>query len=150
MIGQAASRVVLMVEDNPIDVEITRSALFLDRPSVDFRVVEGGIEALEYLLKQNGFASVPTPHLVILDLNLPGMNGKDVLRRIKESPTLSTIPVLVFSSSLTAEDVRECYALRANCYVTKPEDLATYERVIRSFGDFWLRCARLPDAVGTN
>ncbi len=113
---------------------------------VQIAVARDGVEAMEYL-HQPGKGSGNRPDLVLLDLNLPRKNGREVLAEIKASPTLKHIPVLVMTSSKADEDIAQAYALNANCYITKPGDLEEYLSVIRAIEDFWFLTATLPDVL---
>ncbi len=135
---------ILLVEDSPSDVRLIREALKQTPVRVDITVARDGVEAMDYLhAAEDG--TVDRPDLVLLDLNLPRKNGREVLAEVKGSPTLKQIPVLVMTSSRSDEDVSIAYALNANCYITKPGDLGEYVHVVRAIEDFWFLTATLPD-----
>lgn len=131
---------VLVVEDNPGDVRLMREALKEARLAHTLTVYGNGTEALDRLFRPD----LPRPDLILLDLNLPGMDGREVLRRVKSDERLRRIPLVVLTSSDAEEDVARAYHLHANCYITKPVDFDQFIRVIRSIEDFWLNLARLP------
>lgn len=135
---------ILLVEDSPSDVRLIREALKQTPVRVDITVARDGVEAMDYLHEaEKGI--VDRPDLVLLDLNLPRKNGREVLAEVKGSPTLKQIPVLVMTSSRSDEDVSVAYSLNANCYITKPGDLPEYVNVVRAIEDFWFLTATLPD-----
>lgn len=136
---------ILLVEDSPSDVRLIREALRDTPLPVQITVARDGMEASDYLRNvQNG--TEIRPDLVLLDLNLPKKNGREVLAEIKGSDNLRQIPVLIMTSSCAEDDITQAYALNANCYITKPSDLNDYMDVVRSIEDFWFMTATLPDA----
>lgn len=135
---------VLLVEDDPGDVTLTREAFADNKLRNQLYVVNDGESALEFLRKQGEFSDVPTPDLVLLDLNLPRMDGREVLAVLKEDETLRTIPVVVLTTSEAEEDIVRSYALHANAYVTKPVDFERFIRVVRQIDDFFVTVVRLP------
>jgi CheY-like chemotaxis protein len=135
---------ILMVEDNPGDVRLTREALKEGKIHTRLSVVSSGDEALEFLYRRGAHATAPRPDLILLDLNLPGKSGREVLAEIKADDNLRRIPVVVLTSSQAEQDIVESYNLNANCYVTKPVDLDQFMRVVRSIEDFWLTVVKLP------
>ncbi len=135
---------ILIVEDSPSDVRLIREALKDAKVPVQITVARDGVDAIE-LLRQSETGRSARPDMVLLDLNLPRKNGKEVLAEIKASPGLKQIPVLVMTSSTSEEDVAEVYELNANCYITKPSDLQEYVHVVRAIEDFWFLTATLPD-----
>jgi CheY-like chemotaxis protein len=137
---------VLLVEDSPSDVRLTREALRESQLLNNLSVVGDGIEALSYLRRQDGYAEAVQPDLVLLDLNLPKKDGREVLAEIKADPALRRIPVVVLTTSSAEEDVVKTYDLHANCYITKPLDLDRFIRVIKSIEDFWVGVVKLPGA----
>lgn len=137
---------ILLVEDNPADVRLTREALKEVRVKARLHVVHDGVEALDFMRRAGKYASAPRPHLVLLDLNLPRKNGRQVLAEIKRDTALRRIPVVVLTTSSADEDIAACYQLRANCYVTKPVDLDQFLAVVRNVEVFWLSVACLPPA----
>jgi two-component system, chemotaxis family, response regulator Rcp1 len=136
---------ILLVEDSPSDVRLIREALKGTPIPLQITVAHDGVEAMDYL-HQSDLGSVSRPDLILLDLNLPKKNGREVLAEIKASSTLKQIPVLVMTSSRADEDVRQAYALNANCYITKPGDLQEYMNVVRAIEEFWFLTATLPEA----
>ncbi len=136
---------ILLVEDSPSDVRLIREALKETPVSVQITVARDGIEATDYL-HQAEIGLTSRPDLILLDLNLPRKNGREVLSEVKASPNLKQIPVLIMTSSRSDEDVADAYALNANCYITKPANLADYVNVVRAIEDFWFVTATLPDA----
>jgi chemotaxis family two-component system response regulator Rcp1 len=141
---------VLLVEDSPGDVRLTREALKDAKMHISLQVVSDGIEAMAYLSRENNYADAPRPDLILLDLNLPKKDGRDVLKEIKESDTLKTIPVVILTTSASRADIDRSYALHANCYITKPVNLQGFIKVVQSIDNFWLSVVKLPsDSGGT-
>ena len=134
---------VLVVEDSPADVRLIREALKSATVPVQIIVAHDGVEAMEYLHHSEQIAALPD--LMLLDLNLPRKNGREVLSEVKTSPFLKQIPVLVMTSSRSDEDINQAYALNANCYITKPYDFQEYVNVVQAIEHFWLMTASLPD-----
>ena len=135
---------ILMVEDNPGDVGLTKEALKEGKVRNTMSVVRDGMEALAYLRKEGEYASATRPDLILLDLNLPRKDGREVLEEIKADEDLRLIPVVVLTSSLAEEDVVRSYKLHANCYVTKPVDMDQFVKVVKSIEEFWFSIVRLP------
>ncbi len=135
---------ILLVEDNLGDIRLTEEALREGKVWNRINKVEDGVEALAFLRKQGNYTSVPRPDLILLDLNLPKKDGREVLGEIKEDPNLRRIPVVVLTTSKTEEDIIKSYDLHVNSYVTKPVDLNKFLNVIRSIEDFWLSVVKLP------
>jgi CheY-like chemotaxis protein len=135
---------ILMVEDNPGDVRLTREALKGGKVLNQLHVVEDGVAALDFLYRRPPHQNAPRPDLILLDLNLPKMDGREVLARIKSDDTLKIIPVVVLTTSQAEEDVLRAYRLSANCYVTKPVDLHQFNRIVQAVEEFWLSVVRLP------
>ena len=135
---------ILLVEDNPADVRLTQEALKEGKVRNNLYVARDGVEALEYLLRVGKFADAVRPDLVLLDLNLPRKDGREVLSVIKADADLKAIPVVVLTTSSAEADIMKSYKLHANCYITKPVDLAQVVKVIKSIDDFWLTVVRLP------
>ncbi len=133
---------VLVVEDNPGDLDLIRE--FLDTGRTRIWVVRDGEQAMAFLRQQNGYDKTPRPDLVLLDLNIPKKDGRQVLAEIKSDPELRAIPVVVLTSSAAESDVETCYDLHANCYIAKPGGLDRYAAVVRGVERFWLGIARLP------
>ena len=142
--GAPRSIEVLLVEDNPGDVRLTREALRDGKVSNHLSVVTDGVEALKFLRRQEPYADAPRPDVVLLDLNLPKKDGREVLQEIKGDPSLRTIPVVILTSSEAERDIAGAYALQANCYITKPVDLDQFITVVRSIEDFWFTVVKLP------
>ena len=136
---------ILLVEDSPSDVRLIREALKETPMRVKVIVASDGVEAMEYLHRaETGAAN--RPDLILLDLNLPRKNGREVLAEVKGSPQLKQIPVLVMTSSHADEDIHSAYSLNANCYITKPADLNEYVNIVRAIEDFWFLTATLPES----
>ena len=138
---------VLLIEDNPGDVRLTKEALKEGKVLNKLHVVEDGIEALAFLNREGKYSDVPRPGLILLDLNLPKKDGRDVLAEIKTNGDLKRIPVVVLTTSHSEEDILKSYDLDANCYITKPVDLDQFISVVRSINEFWLSIVRLPGEV---
>jgi chemotaxis family two-component system response regulator Rcp1 len=135
---------ILLVEDSPGDVRLTQEALRDAKVHNNLSVVSDGVEALAFLRREGTYAEVSQPDLILLDLNLPKKDGREVLAEIKRDPVLKRIPVVVLTTSEAEQDILESYELHANCYVTKPVDLDQFIRVVRSIEDFWLAIVKLP------
>ena len=135
---------ILMVEDNPGDVELTREALESGKLALDLVVATNGAEALRMLRDGAGGSPPRTPDLVLLDLNLPGVGGRDVLAGIREHQALRHIPVVILTSSDAESDILRTYELGANCFVKKPVGLEAFERIVRNIQSFWFTVVRLP------
>lgn len=136
---------ILLVEDNPTDVILFQEALNENSIKIDLAVVENGEDALKYLKQEDPFPDAHRPDLVLLDLNLPILNGIEVLREIKTDDQLRIIPIVILTSSKADKDVQECYALHANCYIVKPIDFFQFSDAIKSFRHFWFSVAKLPN-----
>jgi chemotaxis family two-component system response regulator Rcp1 len=135
---------ILLVEDNEGDAHLTREALKRAKVRNRVHTTSDGVEAMQFLRREGTFADAPRPDLILLDLNLPNMDGREVLEAIKADPTLRPIPIVVVTSSAAEQDILKSYDLNANCYVTKPVDLQQFLHVIGSVGDFWLDIVKLP------
>lgn len=135
---------VLLVEDNPADAELTRLSLRKTKIRLDLRHVLDGEDALHFLRKQGPHADAPTPDLVLLDLNLPRIDGWQVLAEVRADPALSHLPVVVLTTSRNEEDVLSSYRSHANCYITKPVDVAAFMRIVQSLEEFWFTVVTLP------
>ncbi|HEY6199933.1 MAG TPA: response regulator [Candidatus Binatia bacterium] len=143
--GTALSKAkILLVEDNPGDVRLTMEALKEGRILNEISVVEDGVEAIAYLRRAGKYAAATRPDLILLDLNLPRKDGREVLEEIKEDAELKKIPVVVLTTSAAERDILRAYNLHANCYITKPVDLEQFMRVVQSIEDFWLTIVKLP------
>jgi chemotaxis family two-component system response regulator Rcp1 len=134
---------VLMVEDDTDDVYLTREALRSSRLRVDLQVVADGVEAMEYL-RREGHVQGRRPNLILLDLNLPRMGGREVLTEIKEDPALADIPVVILTTSKAEEDIAASYRRHANCYISKPVDMEQFRVVVASIENFWFTVVQLP------
>jgi len=135
---------ILLVEDNPADVRLTREALKEAKVHNQLHVVEDGVAAMEFLTGKGEYANSPRPDLILLDLNLPRKDGRQVLEEIKADDRLKRIPVVVLTTSQAEEDIVKSYNLHANCYVTKPVDLDQFITIVKSIEDFWLTIVKLP------
>jgi len=135
---------ILMAEDNPTDIMLTKEALAHAKVINTLHVVEDGIEALDFLHRRGNYAKVPRPDLILLDLNMPRKNGQEVLAEIKADDELKHIPVVVLTTSKAEEDVLKAYGLFANCYVIKPVDFDVFAEVVRSIQQFWFSVVTLP------
>jgi two-component system, chemotaxis family, response regulator Rcp1 len=141
---EAAPVEILLVEDNPGDVRLTREALQSDRPWSNLNVVKDGVEAMAYLRLAGSFAAAPRPDLILLDLNQPGKDGREVLAEIKSDEDLKVIPVVVLTTSKAEEDIRNAYRLHANGYISKPASLRQFRSIVKSIEDFWFAAVNLP------
>lgn len=138
---------VLVVEDNPGDVRLIKESLGFSDWELALHVVHDGREALDFLHRRGQYLDAPRPDLILLDLNLPGVDGREVLRSVKGHPDLRAIPTVVLTSSRAPEDVRAAYTAHANCYVQKPLHLDGFCRALTSIRDFWLSTTVLPAAM---
>jgi CheY-like chemotaxis protein len=138
---------ILLVEDNPGDVRLTREALKDGKIINKLHVAEDGVEALAYLRREGKYHNAVRPELILLDLNLPKKDGREVLAEIKADMTLKSIPVVVLTSSAAEQDIVKSYNLHANCYVTKPVDLDQFMNVLKSIEHFWLSVVKLPPEI---
>lgn len=136
---------VLLVEDNIGDVRLTQEALKEGRLLVNLTVARDGIEAMDILLQKNSYAGAIRPDLVLLDLNLPRKDGREVLREIKADAALKTIPVVILTTSEADADVRVTYGAHANCYITKPVDMDRFFEIVKMLEEFWFTIVKLPD-----
>lgn len=137
---------ILMVEDNPADVRLTREAFKDAKVLNNMSVVGDGEEALLFLRRQGSYAGVPRPDLILLDLNLPKKDGREVLAEIKSDPALKRIPVVVLTTSEDEKDILKAYDLHVNAYITKPVNLDQFMKVVEAVEDFWLTVVKLPEA----
>lgn len=135
---------ILLVEDNPGDVRLTREALKEGKVLNKLNVVKDGVEAMEFLRKRGKFTIESRPDLILLDLNLPKKDGREVLAEVKGDPNLKRIPVVILTTSKSEQDIIKTYDLHANCYITKPVDLNQFMNVIQSIEEFWLTIVNLP------
>ena len=134
----------LLVEDNPGDVRLTQEALKTHKLQNNLHVAADGEEAMAFLRKQGKYRDAPRPDIILLDLNLPKKDGREVLAEIKSDPVFKTIPVVIISSSEAEQDIIKSYNLNANCYVTKPVNFDQFIKVVQSINDFWLTIVKLP------
>ena len=135
---------ILLVEDSPSDAMMTREALELSKVLNRLHIVDDGVEAMDFLQRRGKHADAPRPGLVLLDLNLPRKSGLEVLKEIKDDPSLRTIPVVVLTTSKAEEDVVKSYGSHANCYISKPIEFAKLAEAVRAVGEFWLCVVTLP------
>jgi len=139
-----ASIEVLLIEDSPGDARLTQVALNEANPDINLHVVSDGVEAIAFLHREANYASAPRPDLILLDLNLPRMDGREVLAHIKANPRLKTIPTIILTTSVAEADISKSYQLQANCYLSKPVQLDAFEDLVKSINDFWLTKTELP------
>jgi len=135
---------VLLVEDSPGDVRLTRDAFRDTNQSIRLHVAVDGVEAMDFLRKRGAFVDSPRPDFILLDLNIPKMDGREVLAQIKKDNDLKTIPTIVLTTSDSEVDIRKSYELQANCYLNKPVQLEDFESVVKSINDFWTTKVKLP------
>ncbi len=136
---------ILLVEDNPGDVRLTKEALKGSKVNNTMHVAEDGVEAMTYLRREGEYKDAPRPDLILLDLNLPRMDGREVLDKIKTDDKLKTIPVVILTTSEDDEDILRAYNLHANCYIKKPVNLDQFIKIVNSIEDFWFSIVKLPD-----
>ena len=137
-------RIVLLVEDSPGDVRLTQEAFRDAGKSIELRVAADGVEAMAFLRREGVHADAPRPDFILLDLNLPKMDGREVLAHIKEDEDLKTIPTVILTTSDAQADILTSYQLQANCYLSKPVQLEEFESLVKSINDFWLTKVKLP------
>jgi CheY-like chemotaxis protein len=135
---------ILLVEDSPSDAELTIETFKDSKILNRIYVAEDGVEALDFLFRRGKYKEAPRPDLILLDLNLPKKNGREVLAEIKAHPDLQTIPVVILTTSAAEEDILRSYQLHANCYITKPVDFEQFTKIVRLISDFWFAAVRLP------
>jgi chemotaxis family two-component system response regulator Rcp1 len=135
---------ILMVEDSPSDAQLTVEALHAAKINNRLNHVEDGVEALRFLRREGPYADAPRPDLILLDLNLPRKDGREVLDELKRDPDLKIIPVVVLTTSRSEQDVLRSYQLHANCYITKPVDFTQFMGVVKAIESFWLTIVTLP------
>jgi chemotaxis family two-component system response regulator Rcp1 len=141
---------VLLVEDSPGDVRLTQEAFREANMFVCLHVANDGVEAMAFLNHQGVYADAPRPDLTLLDLNMPKMDGRQVLAQIKKDANLRTIPTVILTTSASQEDIVKSYELQANCYLVKPVELDAFETLVKSINDFWLTKAQLPQATSAD
>src|SRR5579864_7420312 len=135
---------VLLVEDSPGDVRLTKEAFRDANPTIHLHVATDGVEAMAYLRREGIHVHAPRPDLILLDLNLPKMDGREVLAHIKADASLKTIPTVILTTSEAEVDIVKSYQLQANCYLSKPVQLEAFESLVKSINDFWLTRVKLP------
>jgi CheY-like chemotaxis protein len=135
---------VLLVEDSPGDVRLTQEAFREANGSIHLHVASDGVEAMAFLRREGALTHAPRPDIILLDLNLPKMDGREVLALIKEDPSLKLIPTVILTTSEAEADVVKSYQLQANCYLNKPVQLKAFESLVKSINDFWLTKVKLP------
>ncbi len=137
---------VLLVEDSPGDVRLTREAFRAANSDIRLHVAMDGVEALEFLAQEGSYSNSPRPDLILLDLNLPRKDGREVLKHIRGDDNLKSIPTVIWTTSDAATDINQSYELQANSYLSKPVQLDKFQSVVRSINDFWFEKAKLPQA----
>jgi two-component system, chemotaxis family, response regulator Rcp1 len=142
--GEGKTIEVLLVEDSPGDVRLTREAFRDADVSIRLHVASDGVEAMAFLRRQDEHIHAPRPDLILLDLNLPRMDGREVLAQVKEDPNLKTIPTVILTTSAAEADIMKSYELQANAYLSKPVQLDAFESLVNSIKDFWLTRVKLP------
>lgn len=147
MVNRTRPYVILLIEDNPGDVRLTQEAFKEGKKDVTLEVVTDGIEALKFLRKEGPYAEKQIPDLILLDLNLPKWDGREVLKEIKNDPSLRRIPVIVLTTSNAGTDILNSYDLHANCFINKPIDFDNFFNIIHKIEEFWLSTAILPTMV---
>jgi len=135
---------VLLVEDNADDVELTLEALKDSKVRMEVNVVSDGLAAMKFLRREGEYTDKPRPDLVLLDLNLPLMDGREVLQEIRKDPDLTDVPVVVLTTSQSEADICKAYEMHANCYITKPVDFLQFSNIVRQIEGFWLQLVKLP------
>jgi len=135
---------ILLVEDNPGDIRLTEEGFKEAKICNNLNVVTDGLEVMRFLRREGKYTNAPCPDLILLDLNLPKKDGREVLAEIKEDPLLRRIPVIVLTTSRAEEDILKTYDLHVNCYITKPVDLEQFLEIVRGIQDFWLTIVKLP------
>ena len=141
-------KIVLLVEDSPGDVRLTQEAFRDADKRVDLRIAADGVEAMSFLKRTGAHADAPRPDFILLDLNLPKMDGLEVPAHIKEDEDLMTIPTVILTTSDAEADILKSYQLQANCYLSKPVQLEEFESLVKSINDFWLTKVKLPQQQG--
>ncbi len=141
---------VLLVEDSPGDIRLTQEAFRRANDAIHLHVATDGVEAMSFLKQEGAHTDAPRPHIVLLDLNMPKMDGREVLAQIKGDDSLKSIPIIILTTSDATEDIEKTYQLRTNCYLCKPVQLEHFEELVQSINDFWLTKAKLPDQPATS
>lgn len=147
MVNKASPINILLIEDNPGDVRLTQEAFKEGKRAVNLEVVMDGVEALKYLHKTDEYKDVVTPDLILLDLNLPKRDGREVLMEIKSDDEFKRIPVVILTTSNAEQDILKSYNLHVNCYINKPVDFDKFFDIIQKIEDFWLNTAVLPTMI---
>ncbi|MCB0561794.1 MAG: response regulator [Lewinellaceae bacterium] len=147
MVNRTRPYVILLIEDNPGDVRLTQEAFKEGKKNITLEVATDGIEALRFLRKEGPYAEKQIPDLILLDLNLPKWDGREVLKEIKNDPSLRRIPVIVLTTSNAGTDILNSYDLHANCFINKPIDFDNFFNIIHKIEEFWLSTAILPTMV---
>lgn len=135
---------ILLVEDNDGDAMLTEEALSSSKLRINMHRVTDGVEALEFLRKEDGFANAPRPDIILLDLNMPRMDGKELLSIIKQDPSLRSIPVVVLTTSGAEADIIKSYELHASCFISKPVDFEQFQKIVQELSHFWFTLVKLP------
>ncbi|TVR22126.1 MAG: response regulator [Anaerolineaceae bacterium] len=135
---------ILLIEDNPGDIRLTQEALKDSKLHNNLSVVRDGVQAMDFLRRRGNYGGVPRPDIILLDLNLPRKDGREVLKEIKEDDELRMIPVVVMTTSEDEEDILNSYQLHANCYITKPVDLHRFITIVKNIENFWFQIVKLP------
>lgn len=139
---------ILLVEDNPGDIRLTKEALKEGKISNTLNIVMDGVEAMTFLRQEGKYVDAKRPDIILLDLNLPKKDGREVLQEIKSDPSLKRIPVVILTTSRAEEDIIKSYDLHANCYITKPVDFEKFVNVVKSIENFWFTVVHLPRSAG--
>jgi CheY-like chemotaxis protein len=142
--GDSMPLEVLLVEDSPGDVRLTQEAFHAANVAVRLHVASDGVEAMAFLKREGVYANAPRPDLTLLDLNMPRMDGREVLARMKQDDSLKSIPIVILTTSDSEGDIEKSYQLHANSYLCKPVQFAAFETLVKSINDFWLTKAKLP------
>jgi two-component system, chemotaxis family, response regulator Rcp1 len=150
MAGQSKPAEILLIEDNPGDVELIQEAFQTGKVLNHISLAMDGEEAVAFLYRRSGYETAPRPDLILLDLNIPKKDGFEVLKEIKDNLGLSRVPVIILTSSQDDRDIVKSYDLHANCFVSKPVDVDEFLAVVRSTGKFWLTLVRLPESLNKN
>jgi CheY-like chemotaxis protein len=140
---------ILLIEDNPADIVLTREAFNECEEIHNISSVKDGIEAIRYLKREGRYDKATRPDLILLDLNLPKKDGREVLAEIKKDPELKYIPVIILSTSKSENDIHKTYELKANCYISKPVELGSFFNIISELNNFWLKTVKLPEKQQT-
>lgn len=136
---------ILLVEDNPADIRLTKEAIRESKIANNLNIVKDGVEAIDFLKNNGKYSNATRPDLILLDLNLPKINGFEVLNKIKQDRDLKRIPVVILTISDNHEDLLRAYDLYANCYVNKPMDITEFYKIVKSIGNFWFSIVKLPE-----